>query len=284
VQESSATWRVPYQFTSKEMDSETGLYYFGARYYDPRTSVWQSADSILGKYLDGERGIGGVFNPRNLGMYGYAGSNPIILVDPDGNASIMLDPGHGGDQPGTTANPAFKEKDITQKMSSWVGLFLTLRGHNVSYTRTGDETMGLRARAEKANEAQVDAFVSLHVDSHKGGSRISTHFDQKANGSSKSSQVDFSSALMQALKESAPEGTKVKSWGEPLGVLRPLDSSTKGSLIEMGNAQNPSDSGRLGSITGRIGLAWDISGAIDKAVGGSGTKPSDSWPRFYEGP
>ena len=42
---------IAFQFTAKELDSETGLYYFGARYYDPRTSVWQSADPILGKYL-----------------------------------------------------------------------------------------------------------------------------------------------------------------------------------------------------------------------------------------
>ena len=32
--------RVPYRFTGKELDEETQLYYFGARYYDPRTSVW----------------------------------------------------------------------------------------------------------------------------------------------------------------------------------------------------------------------------------------------------
>ena len=41
VQESSNTQRTPYLFTSKELDEETGLYYYGARYYDPRTSVWE---------------------------------------------------------------------------------------------------------------------------------------------------------------------------------------------------------------------------------------------------
>jgi RHS repeat-associated protein len=51
VEENSNAQRTPYHFTSKELDEETGLYYFGARYYDPRTSVWQSADPILAKYL-----------------------------------------------------------------------------------------------------------------------------------------------------------------------------------------------------------------------------------------
>jgi RHS repeat-associated protein len=86
VQESSATWRVPYQFTSKEMDSETGPYYFGARYYDPRTSVWQSADPILNDYLAGKRGMGGIFNPLNLGLYTYVHQNPVKFTDPDGHA------------------------------------------------------------------------------------------------------------------------------------------------------------------------------------------------------
>ena len=52
VDEHSNTLRTPYLFTGKEYDIETGLYYFGARYYDPRTSVWQSPDPILGSYLE----------------------------------------------------------------------------------------------------------------------------------------------------------------------------------------------------------------------------------------
>jgi len=83
----------PYLFTSKELDSETGLYYFGARYYDPRTSVWQSPDPILEKYLPtGDKkkdqnlpGMGGVYSTMNLGLYIYAGLNPVRLIDPTGN-------------------------------------------------------------------------------------------------------------------------------------------------------------------------------------------------------
>jgi len=62
----------------------TGLYYYGARYYDPRTSVWQSPDPILAEYMDGKTN-GGVFNPKNLNMFGYTYNNPVNLVDPDGN-------------------------------------------------------------------------------------------------------------------------------------------------------------------------------------------------------
>ena len=86
VEQSSNTQRTPYEFTAKELDEETGLYYFGARYYDARTSVWQSPDPILSIYLDGKRGMGGVFNSFNLGLYTYTHLNPVRFIDPDGNA------------------------------------------------------------------------------------------------------------------------------------------------------------------------------------------------------
>ena len=85
VAEHSNTQRTPYLFTSKEYDEEVGLYYFGARYYDPRTSVWLSVDPILGDYLNGKRSMGGVFNSFNLGLYTYSHLNPIKFFDPDGN-------------------------------------------------------------------------------------------------------------------------------------------------------------------------------------------------------
>jgi len=77
----------PYRFTSKELDADTGLYYYGARYYDPRTSIWQSPDPILNDYFDGKVN-GGVFSPVNLQLYSYTYNNPVNLVDPDGNNPI----------------------------------------------------------------------------------------------------------------------------------------------------------------------------------------------------
>jgi RHS repeat-associated protein len=85
IEENSNVQRTPYLFTAKELDEETGLYYFGARYYDPRTSVWQSADPVLGDYLDGERN-NGVYNSLNLGLYTYSLLNPLRVIDPDGRS------------------------------------------------------------------------------------------------------------------------------------------------------------------------------------------------------
>jgi RHS repeat-associated protein len=79
-----------YKFTGKELDPETGLYYYGARYYDPVLSRWVSADPALGEFLPiGNKnrhlpGFGGVYNSLNLGLYGYGHQNPLKFTDPDG--------------------------------------------------------------------------------------------------------------------------------------------------------------------------------------------------------
>lgn len=85
VEEHSNTQRTPYLFTSKELDEEMGLYYFGARCFDPRASVWQSPDPILAEYLQGEIN-NGVFDPLNL--YACSHQRPVVMFDPDGLAGM----------------------------------------------------------------------------------------------------------------------------------------------------------------------------------------------------
>jgi len=75
---------LPYKYCLKEMDNETGLYYYGARYYDARTSRWISTDPILESYLSGKP-AGGVYNPVNMNLYAYCANSPVVLIDLDGN-------------------------------------------------------------------------------------------------------------------------------------------------------------------------------------------------------
>ena len=89
--------KLPFRFTGKELDEETGLYYYGARYLDPKYSRWLSGDPALNDYIpkapiDDEAkkhnenlpGMGGLFNVVNLHVYHYAGNNPVKYTDPDG--------------------------------------------------------------------------------------------------------------------------------------------------------------------------------------------------------
>ena len=64
---------MPYKFNGKELDEETGLYYYGARYMNPVASIWYGVDPLAEKY-------------PNMGAYTYCLGNPVKLVDPDGQA------------------------------------------------------------------------------------------------------------------------------------------------------------------------------------------------------
>ena len=60
---------MPYLFNGKELDQETGLYYYGARYYDPKVSIFVNVDPLVEKTMQ---------------AYAYVSNNPINLIDPTG--------------------------------------------------------------------------------------------------------------------------------------------------------------------------------------------------------
>ncbi|MDR2122355.1 MAG: RHS repeat-associated core domain-containing protein [Flavobacteriaceae bacterium] len=66
-------------FNGKELDEETGLYYYGARYYSSKESVWLSVDPLGKKYPD-------------VSPYVYCLNNPVNAIDQDGGDVI---PVHG---------------------------------------------------------------------------------------------------------------------------------------------------------------------------------------------
>jgi len=42
----NTSYEFNYKFNGKELDAESGMYYYGARYYDPRISIWMSVDPM----------------------------------------------------------------------------------------------------------------------------------------------------------------------------------------------------------------------------------------------
>jgi len=67
----------PYRFNSKEKDAETGLHYYGARYYQSKLSMWLSVDPLAHETLE---------------PYIFTGNNPVMFVDPDGRDFYLTGP------------------------------------------------------------------------------------------------------------------------------------------------------------------------------------------------
>ena len=81
-----------YTFSAKEKDPETGLSYFGSRYYSSDLSVWLSVDPMSDKY-------------PSMSPYVYCADNPVKLVDPNGEEYELFIIGDDEE----TANEAFKQ-------------------------------------------------------------------------------------------------------------------------------------------------------------------------------
>ena len=77
VDEHSSSEEMPYKFNGKEFDQETGLYYYGARYMDPKISMWLGVDQLAEKY-------------PNVTGFCYTMNNPIKFIDPNGKETHVV--------------------------------------------------------------------------------------------------------------------------------------------------------------------------------------------------
>jgi len=80
IEERNNTWNTPYLFNAKEFDEETGMYYYGARYYEPRLSLWISTDPMQDRY-------------PSISTYCHTLNNPLNISDPNGTDIVYVNLG-----------------------------------------------------------------------------------------------------------------------------------------------------------------------------------------------
>ncbi len=138
-------------FTSKELDEETGLYYFGARYFHPVFGRWLSVDPALRFDASG--------NVRPLNAYQYAYWNPVRITDPDGREEPEGEPSPPGfldtiEQKwdsfwnGVSDSFAAKGREIIGGMNPW--------RYRQNPTGIGDDKGGLFDDQVKESSAKAD--------------------------------------------------------------------------------------------------------------------------------
>lgn len=88
--------------------------------------------------------------------------SPNIPRARQGQLTVVIDPGHGGRDPGAVGIGGLREKDINTTVSRRIQASLQAKGINVVMTRSDDRELDLQPRVNIAERADADIFVSIH--------------------------------------------------------------------------------------------------------------------------
>ena len=171
IEERNNTWNTPYLFNAKEFDEETGMYYYGARYYEPRLSLWISCDPKQGKY-------------PYFTTYCYALNNPIKFVDPDGEDVFVS---VGGTPVGTTtinlySSPELKKNRIKGVKTMEVPVYKVTVSNESGSTNTYYYTrIGYRKNVNKQSTPAREVTFDVRKDGDTFAAVIKNRWGKKNN-------------------------------------------------------------------------------------------------------
>ncbi len=112
-------------------------------------------------------GTGAAGGPAQPLPSGYSMARQLGL----GVGTIVLDPGHGGSQPGCVGKSGLQEKALTLDLALALQKKLAAAGYTVHLTRTADVTVPLEARTAFANQKKADLYISIHVNAQRNRDR-----------------------------------------------------------------------------------------------------------------
>jgi len=148
--------------------------------------------------------------------------------------NIVLDPGHGGKDPGSIGFNGVYEKDLINSTTDKIANHLRDAGANVILTRTSDSFISLDDRILISNTYQTDAFVSIHYNSFPVPIVRGTSAYYYAGGEDKSLANHIQSSLIQS--------NLVYDRGVRQGDYKVLrENSDLAVLIELGFITNPEE-------------------------------------------
>lgn len=170
-------------------------------------------------------------------------------------ATIVIDPGHGGDDSGAESKKNTYEKNFTLAYAKAIKKDLEQTGARVVLTRSGDDSKSLGDRARLSSKIQADAFISLHFDSSaqaNAGSGVTTYYYNK----NKDGQLaDDLNSQLKSLSV-GNRGTEQKD----LYVLH--YNSQPSVLVELGYINSKTDYKYINSDTYKEQVAKDITNGL----------------------
>ena len=148
-----------FTFSAKEKDLETGLSYFGSRYYSSNLSIWLSVDPQSDKYA-------------YQSGYVYCGNNPIKVVDPNGEDEYEFD--ECGRLINTITNTQIDQFHIIDKDGNRISSSNTFQAYTFSINKDEEGFTLFRVLGDNAKDASTQAFVFFADNTNAEWERIET--------------------------------------------------------------------------------------------------------------
>lgn len=154
-------------------------------------------------------------------------------------ALVMVDPGHGGSDPGETGPNGASEADICWRLALRLAERLARLGAQTRFTRTEVENPDPSERARRANAADADLYIALHLNAHTSGGpaegTTTFHFGESRSGEQLADKLQ---------EEIVRLGFKdCRSHARSYPILR--ETRMPAVLVEPGFITNPDDEKRL---------------------------------------
>ena len=187
--------------------------------------------------------------------------------------TIVLDPGHGGIDPGAVSKSGVKEKDINLAITFYLKDYLEESGAKVILTRSRDEglysssgslsqkkTEDLKKRKEIIKKSDADLFVTIHLNSFPQAKYYGAQtFYSKDNESGKILAECIQEELIKTLDN---ENKRTILSKDDVYIIKGLDIPT--ALVECGFLSNPNEEKLLQKSTYQKKIAWAIYLGIQK--------------------
>ncbi|MEG0258305.1 MAG: N-acetylmuramoyl-L-alanine amidase [Lysinibacillus sp.] len=183
------------------------------------------------------------------GQKAYTHKSYLKLINQSGNILkdrvIIIDPGHGGKDPGKPFSATINEKTITLKVSTRVKEKLAAAGANVQMTRTGDTYPSLQDRVTFTDKNYGELFVSIHVNAAGSTSAQGTEtYYAITNGDMNAEDNDLATFINNNIvKDAGMKDRKVKK-ADFYVIKNMLIPSV---LVELGFLSNAEDRAKLTS-------------------------------------
>ena len=172
-----------------------------------------------------------------------------------GRLVVVLDPGHGGSDPGAVGINGIQEKQVTLAIAQQLAAYLTQQGVQVILTRTDDRDVELEPRVQMAEQVHANLFVSIHANS--------ISMDRPDVNGIETYYYSSGEQMAQVIQDSLVQGTGMNDKGTHSArfyVLR--RTSMPAVLIETGFVTGSDDAPRLANAIFQNQMALSIAQGI----------------------